>query len=218
MSTYKYLFKFIIIGDSYVGKSCLVQQFLHDRPRQEHEATVGIEFGVKDINLSGTIIRLSIWDTAGQETFRSLIRAYYRSAIGVFLCYDCSSMQSFNGVEKWVQEVNDNGNENVVIALVCNKIDLQDRQVSSIQGRQFAVDHGFLYAEVSALTGVGVQQIFRDLSLEIIKRIDSAVIVLGKHLQGIVVGEPNLSPTKQIISLELDETQQQKNQKKKTCC
>ncbi|CAD8123052.1 unnamed protein product [Paramecium sonneborni] len=218
MSAYKYLFKFIVIGDSYVGKSCLVQQFLHDRPRQEHEATVGIEFGIKDINICGSIIRLSIWDTAGQETFRSLIRAYYRSAIGVLLCYDCSSMQSFNGIEKWVQEVKNNGNENVVIALVCNKIDLQERQVSSIQGRQYAVDHNFLYVEVSALNGVGVQQLFRDLTHEILKRIDNAIIDLDKHQQGIVVGQINLSPTKQIITLEQEDSQQQKNQKKKSCC
>ncbi|CAD8110231.1 unnamed protein product [Paramecium primaurelia] len=183
MSKYKYLFKLIIIGDSYVGKSCLLQLFLHDQPRKEHEATVGIEFGIKDINISGSIIRLSVWDTAGQETFRSLIRAYYRSAIGVLLCYDCSSMQSFNGVEQWVQEVNNNSNENVVIALVCNKIDLQERQVSSIQGRQYAVDHGYLYAEVSALKGLGVQQLFRDIALEIIKRINTSMIDLGKHVK-----------------------------------
>ncbi|CAD8124611.1 unnamed protein product [Paramecium sonneborni] len=218
MSTFKYLFKFIIIGDSFVGKSCLVQQFLQDQPRQEHEITVGIEFGVKEMNISGSIIRLSIWDTAGQETFRSLIRSYYRSAIGVLLCYDCSSMQSFNGIDKWVQEVKNNGNENVVIALVCNKIDLQERQVSSIQGRQYAVDEGFLYFEVSALNGIGVQQLFRDLTIEIIKRIDNAIIDLGKHQQGIVVGEINPSPTKQIITLEQEDNQQQKNQKKKSCC
>lgn len=88
MNSYHYLFKFIVIGDTGVGKSCLVLQFIENKTRTTHDVTIGVEFGAKTINVKDKNIKLQIWDTAGQENFRSITRSYYRNAIGALLVYD----------------------------------------------------------------------------------------------------------------------------------
>ncbi|KAM3133480.1 hypothetical protein pb186bvf_014484 [Paramecium bursaria] len=186
---YKYLFKFIVIGDPSVGKSCLTLQFTEGKYNKKHETTIGVEFGVKEIYIQEQPIKISIWDTAGQESFRSLVRSYYRSAIGVLLVYDMTNKQSFHNLQKWLEEIRENGNENVVIAVVCNKIDLEnERQVSQEEGIQFADENGFVYYETSALEGTGVSDTFRKTAQIIYDQIQKDVIKLGKHQLGVLAG------------------------------
>lgn len=129
MNNYNYLFKFIVIGDTGVGKSCIVLQFIENKTRTTHDVTIGVEFGAKIIAVQNSSrdsrnIKLQIWDTAGQENFRSITRSYYRSAIGALLVYDITRRETFAHIKNWLDEVKSNGNPHMEILLVGNKNDL----------------------------------------------------------------------------------------------
>merc|ERR1719158_1333825 len=154
--SYAYLFKYIII-DTGVGKSCLLLQFTDKRFRTEHDLTIGVEFGARLITIDDKQIKLQIWDTAGQESFRSITRSYYRDAAGVLLVYDISRRESFNHLNRWLEEARQNGNPNMTIMLIGNKSDLEHRrQVSTEEGKQFAEENGLIFIETSAKTAANV--------------------------------------------------------------
>ena len=126
--SYEYIFKYIVIGDSGVGKSCVLLRFLEGQFKANHEPTIGVEFGTKILTSnSGLGIKLQIWDTAGQEAFKSITRSYYRNSAGAVLMYDITNKSSFSNVAKWLEEARVNGNREMMIALVGNKSDLEDR-------------------------------------------------------------------------------------------
>jgi Ras-related protein Rab-2A len=116
-----------------VGKSCVVLQFIENKTRASHEVTIGVEFGAKNIKVSNKTIKLQIWDTAGQENFRSITRSYYRSAIGALLVYDITHKETFEHLREWIEEVRSNGNPYMEILLVGNKNDLEDERVVSYE-------------------------------------------------------------------------------------
>ena len=124
---YSYLFKYIIIGDPTVGKSCLLLQFLEGKFKLDSETTIGVEFGSKIIDLDDKKIKLQIWDTAGQEVFKSITRSYYRGSIAAILVYDITNRQSFNNLNKWMEETKTYSNEKLTILLIGNKSDLEDK-------------------------------------------------------------------------------------------
>lgn len=158
---YSYLFKFIIIGDEAVGKTCLLLQFTDKRYRTTHQVTVGVEFGSRTVDISGKLIKLQCWDTAGQDRFRSIIRSYYRGAAGALLVYDITRRDSFEHVSQWLQEARANADPELVITLVGNKCDKeQERQVSYEEGHAFAHRFGLYFLETSAVTGEFVDQAF----------------------------------------------------------
>merc|ERR1712063_239660 len=128
--SYAYLFKYIIIGDTGVGKSCLLLQFTDKRFQPVHDLTIGVEFGARMISVENKQIKLQIWDTAGQESFRSITRSYYRGACGALLVYDISRRDTFNHLTKWLEEARANANANMAIMLIGNKCDLDRREVS----------------------------------------------------------------------------------------
>ena len=143
MASYSYLFKFIIIGDSNVGKSCLLLQFTDNRFRNDHDLTIGVEFGAKIVTIDEKPVRLQIWDTAGQESFRSITRSYYRGAAGTLLVYDVTRRDTFQNLTKWIDEANLNTGGNVTVMLVGNKSDLASRRaVTTEEGQQFAERFG----------------------------------------------------------------------------
>merc|ERR1719183_1072440 len=136
---YSYLFKFIIIGDEAVGKTCLLLQFTDKRYRTTHQVTVGVEFGSRTVEISGKMIKLQCWDTAGQDRFRSIVRSYYRGAAGALLVYDITRRDSFEHVSQWLTEARTNADADLVVTLVGNKCDRQaDRQVPFEEARAFA--------------------------------------------------------------------------------
>lgn len=116
-----------------VGKSCILYQFLDHKFREKHEMTVGVEFGAKVIEVQGKAIKLQIWDTAGQETFKSITRQYYRSAAGAILVYDITRKDSFENVKEWIRECRTHGAPDMVIILVGNKLDLEKEYYISIE-------------------------------------------------------------------------------------
>jgi len=134
--SYAYLFKYIIIGDTGVGKSCLLLQFTDKRFQPVHDLTIGVEFGARMITIDGKQIKLQIWDTAGQESFRSITRSYYRGAAGALLVYDITRRDTFSHLTTWLEDARQHSSSNMVIMLIGNKSDLEARrEVKKRRGR-----------------------------------------------------------------------------------
>ncbi len=141
MNNYDYLFKLILIGDSSVGKSCLLTRLIDEYFKSECDPTIGIEFGTKIIkSSSGVPIWLQIWDTAGQENFWSITQSYYKGAIGALIIFDISNWQSFDNLSKWIRDAKTSSNsENFELVILGNKHDLiQSRKVTKEEAKTFA--------------------------------------------------------------------------------
>ncbi len=187
--SYAYLFKYIIIGDTGVGKSCLLLQFTDKRFRTQHDLTIGVEFGARPVEINGQVIKLQIWDTAGQESFKSITRSYYKGAAGALLVYDITRRDTFNHISTWLDEVRQNGNSEMVIILIGNKCDLdQKRQVSKEEGERFAKENGLIFMETSAKTAENVEEAFLETSKSIYENIQQGVYDLSNEKSGIRVG------------------------------
>ena len=193
---YSYLFKYIIIGDSAVGKSNILLRYIHDNFNEEFQSTIGVEFGAKNIKLEDKVYRIQIWDTAGQETFRSITRAYYKNSVCAFVVYDITNRNSFQNVKSWIEDCRKQSPKTVFMVLIGNKIDLEDnRQVSYEEGSVFAEKNGMLFFETSAKTGKNIEEIFLKSSMEIAKKIDSGFYDLSNDSCGIKQGAGNSSIT-----------------------
>merc|ERR1712063_191869 len=166
--SYAYLFKYIIIGDTGVGKSCLLLQFTDKRFQPVHDLTIGVEFGARMINIEGKQIKLQIWDTAGQEKFRSTTRSYYRGAAGALLVYDITRRETFEHLQSWLEDCRRYSNKDIVIMLIGNKCDLGNkRAVSREEGESFAAKNGLTFLETSAKTAENVEAAFIDSARKI---------------------------------------------------
>eukprot|EP00386_Alphamonas_edax_P012452 GDKI01038888.1.p1 GENE.GDKI01038888.1~~GDKI01038888.1.p1 ORF type:complete len:229 (-),score=56.75 GDKI01038888.1:203-889(-) len=167
---YDYLFKIVLIGDSGVGKSNLLSRFTRDEFNLESKSTIGVEFATKSVPTDGKIIKAQIWDTAGQERYRAITNAYYRGAVGALLVYDISKRSSFENVERWLKELRDHANPNIVVLLVGNKSDLKNlRAVPQEEAAQFSEKHGLACIETSALDSTNVEVAFHRILSEIYK-------------------------------------------------
>jgi Ras-related protein Rab-2A len=120
------LFRVIIVGDTGVGKSCFLLRFTEGKFREQHNVTIGVEFATKCLSIDGKWVKLQMWDTAGQENFRSITRSFYRKADGVILMYDITNPSSFDNCEYWIEEIRQNSSLDVVIYLVGNQVDLNE--------------------------------------------------------------------------------------------
>ncbi|KAM9069987.1 ras-related protein Rab-2B isoform X3 [Sminthopsis crassicaudata] len=156
--TYAYLFKYIIIGDTGVGKSCLLLQFTDKRFQPVHDLTIGVEFGARMVNIDGKQIKLQIWDTAGQESFRSITRSYYRGAAGALLVYDITSDLESR------------------------------RDVKREEGEAFAREHGLIFMETSAKTASNVEEAFINTAKEIYRKIQQGLFDVNNEANGIKIG------------------------------
>eukprot|EP00622_Pseudochattonella_farcimen_P006090 FR741844.1.p1 GENE.FR741844.1~~FR741844.1.p1 ORF type:complete len:206 (+),score=20.97 FR741844.1:175-792(+) len=151
-SSKKVSFKYIMVGDTEVGKSTLLLMYLENESIPSHEMTIGVEFGSKALDIKGTQIKLEIWDTAGQETYLSITRTYYRNTNACLLVYDITRRESFDHIVTWLEEARQNSNNpNLVVMVVGNKADLnKKREVPVEVGREFAKENGVMFCEASA--------------------------------------------------------------------
>jgi len=174
---YDYLFKVVLIGDSGVGKSNLLSRFTRDEFNLESKSTIGVEFATKSITTNGKVIKAQIWDTAGQERYRAITSAYYRGAVGALLVYDISKRVSFENLERWLQELRDHADPNIVIMLVGNKSDLRHlRAAGQDEALAFAEKHKLACIETSALESTNVETAFMRLLSEIYTLMNSRQI------------------------------------------
>ncbi|KAM8964664.1 ras-related protein Rab-2A [Sarcophilus harrisii] len=186
---YAYLFKYIIIGDTGVGKSCLLLQFTDKRFQPVHDLTIGVEFGARLVSIDGKQIKLQIWDTAGQESFRSITRSYYRGAAGALLVYDITRRDTFNHLTTWLEDARQHANANMVIMLIGNKSDLDiRREVSKEEGEAFAQEHGLIFMETSAKTAVNVEDAFISTARGIYEKIQEGIFDMSNETSGIKIG------------------------------
>ena len=189
MVNFDYLLKYIIIGDAAVGKSNLLLRYVHGQFKPEYQLTIGVEFGAKNINISSKVFRIQIWDTAGQENFRSITRAYYKNSVCALVVYDISSRDSFNNVTSWIEDCKNQSPKTIFMVLVGNKCDLEDkRQVSYEEGKELADKNELLFFESSAKDGINVEEIFENSAKEIAKKIEQGYYDLETDSCGIKKG------------------------------
>ena len=160
-SNYNLIFKIVLIGDSNVGKTNILSKYLQNEFNPDSKATVGVEFGSKTFNINDNVIKAQIWDTAGTEKYRSITNAYYKGAKGAFVVYDISRKSSFNNIDKWLFDLKNNGDENINIILIGNKIDLEhQREVTTEEGEKKAVLNKASFIETSAKNGDNIEKAF----------------------------------------------------------
>jgi len=177
--TYDYLFKLLLIGDSGVGKTCILFRFSEDAFNTSFISTIGIDFKIRTIELDGKKIKLQIWDTAGQERFRTITTAYYRGAMGIMLVYDITNEKSFENIKNWIRNIEEHASYDVEKMILGNKCDITDRrQVSKEKGEQLAIEYGIKFMETSAKASINVEEAFyalaRDIKLKMEKRLEHA--------------------------------------------
>ncbi|ETV98683.1 hypothetical protein H310_08786 [Aphanomyces invadans] len=172
-SKYDLLVKLLLIGDSGVGKSCLLMRYSDDSFTTSFITTIGIDFKVKTIDVDGKRVKLQIWDTAGQERFRTITTAYYRGAMGILLVYDVTDDHSFQNVRNWMRQIQQHASPNVNKILVANKCDVDpsDRAVSKEQGEALAAEYGVQFFETSAKSNLQVDEAFRSIAVDVQKRL-----------------------------------------------
>lgn len=205
--SYSYLFKYIIIGDTGVGKSCLLLQFTDKRFRHDHDLTIGVEFGSRMIRVDDKDIKLQIWDTAGQESFRSITRSYYRGAAGALLVYDITRRDTFTHLSNWLQDARENGNADMIITLVANKTDLDSRRtISSEEGERFARENNLIFIEASAKNSTNVEEAFETTAKAIYTKVREGSLDISSETCGVRMGPSSVSVSRTIP------------QQKRECC
>lgn len=214
---YDCLFKVVLIGDSGVGKSNLLSRFTRNEFNLESKSTIGVEFATRSVQCQGKTIKAQIWDTAGQERYRAITSAYYRGAVGALLVYDISKYNTFENVEKWLRELRDHAEQNIVIMLVGNKSDLRHlRTVNTEEARAFAEKNDISFMETSALDCTNVEEAFQTILSEIYKTTQRKQLAGSEH-EGTATVRPGQGET-----INISDNAQADNKgaapQKKGCC
>ncbi|EKE39771.1 Rab family GTPase [Entamoeba nuttalli P19] len=205
------MYKLVIIGESGVGKSNLLLRFTRNEFEPEKKFTIGVEFATRTIEYEGKTIRAQIWDTAGQEKYRAITDAYYRGAEGAMCVYDVSKKDSFDAIERWMNELKNGCDSDITIMIVGNKADLkQEREVNTSDGTEFAQKHSAFFIETSALDGTNVEKAFSDLLIQIYKKKNAT-------LKSDSVPSDNSKP-KTEEKVDISQTQSAQTQGGKKCC
>ena len=191
-----------------VGKSNILSRFTYGKFNPEHEITIGCEFMAKNIKVNDRNVRVQIWDTAGQEAFRSITRSYYKSSTCAFIVYDITNKKSFQNIVSWLNECREMCFKDILICLVGNKTDLESKRVvSKEEGKKFADDNGLLFFETSAQDGTNREEMFTQATSTIVTNVESGKIKTDTHITGIKIGRyPN------------KEVEDALSKKKKGCC
>eukprot|EP00112_Aurelia_sp_Birch-Aquarium-sp1_P013860 Seg2964.1 transcript_id=Seg2964.1/GoldUCD/mRNA.D3Y31 product="Ras-related protein Rab-11A" protein_id=Seg2964.1/GoldUCD/D3Y31 len=208
---YDYLFKIVLIGDSGVGKSNLLSRFTRNEFNLESKSTIGVEFATRSIQIGGKTIKAQIWDTAGQERYRAITSAYYRGAVGALLVYDIAKHITYENIERWLKELRDHADSNIVIMTVGNKSDLRHlRAVPTEEAKAFAEKHGLSFIETSALDSTNVEMAFRNILEEIYH------IVSQKQIRET---GPEMAPvSSNVRPITVGPTNDTEQRKKMPCC
>lgn len=194
---YDFLFKVVLIGDSGVGKSNLLSRFTRNEFNLDSKSTIGVEFATRSIQVDSKTIKAQIWDTAGQERYRAITSAYYRGAVGALLVYDISKHQTYENVTRWLKELRDHADSNIVIMLVGNKSDLRHlRAVPTEEAKQFASENNLSFIETSALDASNVELAFQNILTEIFRIVSQKVVDNGDSPQANLGAGTNISLSK----------------------
>ena len=205
---YEVMFKVVLVGDSSVGKTNIMSKYLKNEFHEDSKATVGVEFGSKQFTVEGHQVKAQIWDTAGPERYKAITSAYYKGAKGAFVVYDITRKQSFESVDRWINDLRAAADKNLTIIIIGNKCDLEDqRQVNKEQGEEKAKSNEVAFMETSALSGENLDKAFEKMVNEVFKKCHEEMTADGEV-------EP-VGPSKDI---SLDKTKPKDAGKKKKCC
>ena len=162
------LYKILLLGDSSVGKSCLLLRYCEDSFQESHLTTIGLDFRLKKITLDDNRkIKVQIWDTAGEDRFRAITKNYYRGANGILLLYDVTDQGSFDRIREWIDIIKEETSEGIIIYLVANKIDLKNKRIiTNADGKKISEEYKISYFETSAKASIGVNEVFESLVKE----------------------------------------------------
>ncbi|XP_044065194.1 ras-related protein Rab-13 isoform X1 [Siniperca chuatsi] len=190
---YDFLFKLLLIGDSGVGKTCLIIRLAEDNFNSTYISTIGIDFKVKTIEVDGKKVKLQVWDTAGQERFKTITTAYYRGAMGIILVYDITDEKSFENIQNWMKSIKElfirqedlmNASAGVSRMLLGNKCDIEaKRKVSKETGEKLAKDHGIRFFETSAKSSINVEESFLSLARDILQKSSKKTGPTGREVK-----------------------------------
>lgn len=169
------VFKFIIIGDGGTGKSCMMHRFADDDYIEDTSSTIGIDFRFKTMEIYGKNVRIQIWDTAGQEVYRSITNTYLRGSHGIILCYDITNIKTFYNVDNWIADINkvvdDEDMENTERIIVGTKCDMEsDRQVADDIAERYANVLGYDFIETSSKNNTNIDKLFRKIATKLVER------------------------------------------------
>ena len=199
-------YKLIVIGDENVGKTSIINRFKNNQFTGDYEPTVGLDFQSIPIFIDNISIALLLYDTSGQEKFRSLIPLYTKDANIILLIYDITNNESFANVEKWYNSLSNINKEEAIFILIGNKIDLKnERKVKEEDGKQYADEHNYLFKEISALTGEGIEDLFLNI---IITQIRSHLLYKDKCI----------NEEEEKLKFTLNQKKKEEKTKKKCCC
>eukprot|EP00794_Sanderia_malayensis_P005494 gene5494-6179_t len=209
---YDYLYKIVLTGDSGVGKSCLLSRFTRNEFDSESKSTIGVEFATRSIQIDKKTIKAQVWDTAGQERYRAITNAYYRGAVGAMVTYDIAKLKSFNNIERWLSELKEHADKEIVVMLVGNKSDLKHlRAVNAEDAAEFAKQKDLLFIETSALDATNVEFAF----CETIKKVHQIQIAkVRKQFAG--SSDQNDADVSKPVQPDIDLTKQ--NHTSFSCC
>ncbi|XP_030321140.1 ras-related protein Rab-25 [Calypte anna] len=169
---YNFVFKVVLVGESGVGKTNLLSRFTRNEFNHDSRTTIGVEFSTRTLPVGDAVVKAQIWDTAGLERYRAITSAYYRGAVGALVVFDITKHQSYDVVARWLKELYDHAEPNVVVMLVGNKSDLaQAREVPMEEAKMFADNKGLLFLETSALDSTNVEQAFETILKEIFHKV-----------------------------------------------
>ena len=164
------MLKFIMIGESCVGKTCIIMRYIDNTFTDNFLTTVGVDFKVRDIRIDEKPVKIQIWDTAGQEQFHTITKSYFRGADGIVLCFDLTSMVSLERTHLWMDSIRETASEKVSVILVGNKKDKEGREVTEEKARKLAQEYNVDYIETSAKTGENIDQVFETLTRAVLER------------------------------------------------
>ena len=183
------IFKIILIGDSGVGKTNILSKFIKNEFEERLKPTVGVEFGSKNFTIDGYLVKAQIWDTAGEERYRSITSAYYKGAKGCLLVYSITDRRSFDNIDKWIEQLKGNSDEDLCIILVGNKIDIEDFvDVKTEEGMEKAKSLNIPFMETSALNNQNIDKVFQKLIEEVYEKNNK---IFRKNISLVVDNENN---------------------------
>uniref|UniRef100_A0A7E4VMI6 Ras-related protein Rab-43 n=1 Tax=Panagrellus redivivus TaxID=6233 RepID=A0A7E4VMI6_PANRE len=172
--SFDYLFKIVLVGDMGIGKTCVVQRFKNGTYIEKQGTTIGVDFTMKTLVIDGKRVKLQIWDTGGQERFRTITQSYYRSANGIILCYDITCRHSFESLIRWMDDVSKFAVPNVVKVLIATKADMTEKRVvETEEGDQLARAHHMTFMEVSSKSNYNIDKVFAELANSLKSQYDS---------------------------------------------
>ncbi|KAL4587687.1 hypothetical protein LXL04_000561 [Taraxacum kok-saghyz] len=183
---YDYLFKIVLIGDSGVGKSNILSRFTRNKFCLESKSTIGVEFATRNLEIDGKTVKAQIWDTAGQERYRAITSAYYRGAVGALLVYDITKRPTFDNLQRWLRELREHADANIVLMMAGNKSDLNHaRAVAEEDGQSFAEKEGLLFLETSALESYNIEKAFHTVLTDIYRIVSKKALAAEEAAVGL---------------------------------